>query len=449
MKKILFALAIPLSVLISVTSCNEPTLIGSDLLEQDEADLRFTDTLTLKTRTVTEDSVVTYTIDNQFNIFPCGNFEDPVFGILNADIYAQFREGALDPPSFENPRLDSLVLTLAYDTINSYGIFDEPYQLEIRRISEDLDNSQKFYSNESFSADMSPIGSINFTPEPLQRADYVTVLDRDTVESNFISIRLDDQLGQDMLNEAWYEEGAFIEMLKGLKIELANTTPTKGLMSFNMNSSFTRLRLYYRNFTSEPDTVATVYDFGVTGTTTPRHVNIEHDFSGAIVEDFINDPTKGDSLAFLQAMAGPNIELEIPHLFSLGDIIVNKAELNFYVAELMEDMTDVYTPTDRLILTVQDEDGETLLTIDDVVQNGAAFDGTLSSEEVNGSTIQKYTMNIASYLNRKIIEKTTGSVKFFLRAFPKQESTKRVVIYGAGHSQFPVEFEMTYTQLDN
>lgn len=447
MKKILFALAMPLSMFLLISACNDPTVIGSELLEQDEADLAFVDTLTLIAQTVAEDTVVTYTIDNQFNNFPCGYFEDPVFGTIRSTIYSQFKEGALDPPAFENPQLDSLVLLLGFDTTAVYGVFDEAYQLEVRRITEDLDNSQEFYSNQSFETESDVLGMLNFEPNPLAIDSMLTFVGGDSIPGFFIRIRLDDQLGLDMLDESWYEEGAFVEMMKGLEIKLANTMPTNGLLSFSMNSTFTRLRLFYTNYTSEPDTISTVYDFTVSGSTTPRHANMVHDFTGTEVEQYFNNPEGGDSLLFMQGMSGPNISIEIPYIRDLGDIVVNKAEMDFYVAELPGDDIDVYEPIGQLVTALQEE-GEFVIT-SDVILNPTAFGGNLTTESIDGLTLQKYTINLAAYLNSTLLEDETSSIQFFLRAFPKQETTKRVVIYGPKHPLYPAKLKLTYTSIDN
>lgn len=451
MKKILFPLAIPMSMLFLLMACNDPTVIGAELLEQDEADVRFTDTLTLQTQTITEDSVVTYTVDNQFNSFACGYFQDPVFGTVRSEIYSQFKEASLDAPAFENPVLDSLVLTLGIDTNKVYGTFNENYRLEIHRITEDLAASgETIYSDRTFMTETDILGAIDFTPDPSNLQPYATVFGLDTIDGSFISIRLDDQLGEDMLNDDWYEVDEFVTRLRGLQIRLANSMPTEGLLNFNMNSTFTRLRLYYRNITSDLDTIPEVYDFGVSGSTTPRHANMTHDFTGAPIEPYFNNLAGGDTLLFIQGMSGPNVAIDVPYLQDLGNIIVNKAELEFYVAELPEDNPDLYTPSTQLVVTFQEDgQGEEYFLADDVVLNPSAFGGILQEEEINGATLQKYTMNVASYLNRRILEGNVGTFRIFLRAFPKQETTNRVTLYGPSHAQYPAKLKLTYTNISN
>ncbi|MEL6638324.1 MAG: DUF4270 family protein [Bacteroidota bacterium] len=448
MKKILFALVLALPVVFWSSSCTKPTLVGSELLNQDEADLRFTDTLTLRAQTIREDSIQTFNLDNPFNSFPCGFFQDPLLGTVRAEIYAQFREGSLDPPLFENPRLDSLVLTLAIDTLGTYGRFNEPYEFEVRRIVEELDSEAEYFSDQTFDLDATVLGSKVDEVDLEQVDSFVLNVQGEKAGTRFVEIRLDDQLGMDMFDTTWYEEGAFIEQLRGLHISIANSTPTEGILNFDMNADFTRLRLFYRNFTAEPDTVPSVYDFTISGVTIPRHVFLEHDFSTGIVEEFFDDPSLGDSLVFIQSMAGPNVELDIPHFGELGNIVVNKAELEFFAAVLPTDNELVYPADLQLIVAAENEDGE-LLVIDDVLLNALAFGGAPVEEEVDGQMMIKYNMNIAAYLNTLLADGRATSPKLILRSAFKQERSNRLVLFGPGHSRFPAKLNLTYTNIDN
>ncbi len=448
MKKILFALVLFLPAVFWISSCTKPTLVGSELLDQDEADLRFTDTLTLRAVTIKEDSIQTFNLDNPFNSFPCGYFQDPLLGTVRAEIYAQFREGSLDPPVFEDPRLDSLVLTLAIDTLGTYGRFNEPYEIEIRRIVEELDNEMEYTSDMTFDLDMTPLGQIVENVDLALPDSFLLNVQGEKQEALFVEVRLDDQLGLDMFDTTWYAEGAFIQQLRGLHISIANSNPTEGMLNFDMNATFSRLRLFYRNVTSEPDTVASVYDFNISGTTTPRHVNLQHDFSTGIVDPFFDDQTLGDSLVFLQSMAGPNVELEIPFFDDLGNIVVNKAELEFFAALLPGDSELVFPPDLQLIIAAKNDEDE-LIVVDDVFLNPVAFGGVPEEVEVDGETVVKYNMNVAAYLNTLLADGNANSPKLILRSAFKQERANRVVLYGPGHSRFPAKLNLTYTNIDN
>ncbi|MEM8906711.1 MAG: hypothetical protein AAGD05_02595, partial [Bacteroidota bacterium] len=80
-------------LLIFVSACTEPIPIGTDLVEQDQADIRFIDTFTIVAKTIAEDSVRIFDPNPQvqFDHYLCGNLNDPVFGSVTADLYIQFR----------------------------------------------------------------------------------------------------------------------------------------------------------------------------------------------------------------------------------------------------------------------------------------------------------------------------------------------------------------------
>ena len=75
-----------------VFSCNDPTFVGEELLEQDQAEVFFTDTFGLRATTIRNDSVLTFvppeSLSAIFTEFLFGKFEDPVFGRTEAHIFA-------------------------------------------------------------------------------------------------------------------------------------------------------------------------------------------------------------------------------------------------------------------------------------------------------------------------------------------------------------------------
>ena len=146
-------------------------------------------------------------------------------------------------------------------------------------------------------------------------------------------------------------------------------------------------------------------------------------------------------------MAGPNVEISIPYLATLGDIVVNKAELEFYVADLPGDDLDIFKPNHQLVL-VKKNDSDVFILIDDVVLGPTVFGGDVETIETSGGeTMYKYTMNISAMLNT-LIASGKADTKLYLRAFPKQETAARVVLYGPGHAQYPAKLKLTYTDIN-
>ena len=119
----MFASSIILMFLFATSSCNEPSLIGADVIDTDRPDVLSTDTLTLFSSSVKDDSIRTYNGLNLLTTYLCGILEDPIFGKSTSEINAQLRVAGSAPDStiyFQNispsgTQLDSVVFVLEYD----------------------------------------------------------------------------------------------------------------------------------------------------------------------------------------------------------------------------------------------------------------------------------------------------------------------------------------------
>ncbi|MFT5166591.1 MAG: hypothetical protein ACI8P3_001823 [Saprospiraceae bacterium] len=453
MKKISLALYV-LAFGIIINSCNDPSPIGSELLAEDQVDVFYTDTFRLTASTLREDSILAYdpNPDIIYDNFQFGNFKDPIFGNIEAGIYAQLIPNP-DLPDFEGAILDSIVLTLQYDSSRTYGILDDtPFGVGVYRISEAIDVESKYYSDQNFQVEATPLAEISsFTPMIASTdsikglIDYTSDADGDTIDiAPSLRIPLSLEFGQSLINEydslIYTSNTNFVaQLLNGLYVKPLVETP--GMLSFDI-SLFTssRLTIYYRQ-----DTIKTQYVYGFSSQFVQLN-NFNHNTAGAVIDDFFNDTAKGDSLLFAQAMAGPNIKVEFPNTDALQNVIINKAELIFTVAELPADDIDSYPPTSVLIATDIDTDGN-FTFLSDILLGGASFGGIVIDEVGSqGESIKQYTMNISSHFQDIIDGRKDHSI--YLRTFPKQEKSSRSVIYGPGHSTYPMKLKLAFTKLD-
>ncbi|NND88487.1 MAG: DUF4270 family protein [Flavobacteriaceae bacterium] len=438
-----------------INACNDPTPLGAELLEGDQVDVFFTDTVQLIVSTVNEDSVLTYDPDPSivFDQFMFGNYTDPIFGKATASIYGQVVLD-FDSPDFEDAVLDSLILTLRYDSAATYGVLDQdPFGIGVFRITGDTDIEEEYYSSSSIEVDeVNMIGEVsNFTPALFSvdsikgLIDYHTNPNGDTIDiPASIRIPLSNDLGMELMeyDESIYEAtSSFVESFKGVYLKPLTETP--GLLSFDISSTSTSgITLYY----TVDDTIHQQYQYDFSS----RYIQFnkfEHDFGSALVNDFFEDKALGDSLLFIQALSGPVAKLEIPNLEQFDKTIVNKAELTFTVAVLAEDDPDNFPPGNNLLAVELDEEDNRFLALTDALIGGGNFGGRLTEETgPDGELIQTYTMNISNYF-QDILDETKEPV-IYLRAFPKQEQGARVVIYGPGHSKYPMKLTLAYTQLD-
>jgi len=432
-------------LLIMGTACNDPVSIDTGLLQEDQLDLEYREDITLTATSIREDSVLTYSAGGDLARFPCGNFEDPFLGKTTAEIFAQLRLPT--PVDFQNVSYDSIVLSLAYDDVfPSYGDISQQHELEIYRLTENMDSSI-YYSSRGFETEAMPVGTYAFTPAPTDSVELGVYLPDTIITMNtppHIRISLDDMLGEELidLDSVSYSSNAdFVEAFKGINVR--PTSDNDGLVAFNLASQYSRLTLYY---TSTIGTGVAEYNYFFTDLST-KTATYSHDYTGSVAESFIDNTTSGDSLVFAQGMSGLNAKVSLPNLSELDNTLINKAELEFYAADIIANDTMLYPPTAQFIVAEENEDG-TVVLIEDV--NNAIFRANLSSfggglTDDSASGMQKYTVNITTHLQGMI----DGTAKDFIliRAFPKESTMSRSIIYGPGHSTFPMKLKVTYTNL--
>lgn len=438
----------------SYSGCNDLTDIGSGLLDEDRLGLDYVDTVSLVTTTVTVDSVLTQSgtsLANQLDRFMFGDFNDPVMGRVTAGIYVQplldrdrlslFAIPRL--PSFRNAILDSIVLVLTLDSAGFYGKPSQPFGLEVLRVIEDMSASANYYSNVNFATSAVPLGSKQFSPT----IDSITVLDYaelrvDTLKYPHIRIPLNIALGQELiaLDSAQYYQSdtTFLSVFKGLYIR--PTQPTDGLVAFNWRSLRPGIFLYYTNDAGLPRQYQ--YEINEFSARTSR---IRHDYSGAPAAPFLNDAGQGRNLLFVQALAGTNIKIEIPHATALRNAIINHAELEIPVIAFPGDDSLKYVNNPDVYLTIPDT---TLAPtpISDFTLAGSnrveIFGGTF----IRGTNGQpdRYRMNISSQLS-DMSQGRAGNV-MYLQIINKAQRGGRIVFAGPENTQHKMRLKVAFTK---
>jgi len=431
-----------MSMFLLLAACNDPAAIDTDLIDQDRADVVFKNDFSLTASTIEEDSVQTYNVGNQLNSYPCGIFVDPVFGETEASIYGQVR--LVSVPDYDDVTFDSIVLSLAYSNPGLYGDSTEQVSLDVYRILEDIDGETDYYSDAEFDTEITPLGTFEYFPRPNDSVDinlYTTDSVRLTTVAPHIRTKLDPAFGQEVINfdSTTYSTNAnFLEALKGLYLKPEGST--EGISAFDLRSNFSRLSIYYTTDEGTP----LEYSYFFTDLSA-KIVNYKHDYSNSIVEPFLINSVNNEDLIFIQGMSGVNTKITIDDIDDLGDVIINKAELELYVAEIPTDNAELYAPISQIIVAEKDED-DSFIFIDDV--NNAiiradigAFGGAL--EEDTDNNVMKYTVNITTHL-QDIISGVSNN-EIFIRSFPKASNLSRSVLYGVTDSTYPIKLKVTYT----
>lgn len=442
------------------TSCTESTSIGSDLLEGDLQDLRFTNDFELETQTLQADSVRVFSpiLSSQLAEYNFGTYIDPIFGKVSSSIYAQVSLNGAGP-DFSGATVDSVVLVLPYVVDYEFGDIDSEYGVNVLRINEDVEAESTLWSDTTFSTEPIPIGTANFTPRPtLSDSINIEVPENDTLgfETERVAPQLRITLNDDYANElfnadtlVFASDTSFTNVFQG--IHIVPTTENDGLFAFNIRANADAgVFVYYS--TSEKNAF---YRFPFASSDL-KMTNYQHDYAGSVTQTILDSPNDADSLFFVQGFGGVSGQVELQDLSVLeGDIAINKAELVLRVADLPEDEGNFATP-DQLILAYQNEDGVYFVT-EDVANATSANQSTLTSslsvdifggafvEGENGEPAT-YTLNVTAYLQNVL----RGDISRALRisAYLKQRFANRVVFYGDSHSQYAPELRVSYTRFD-
>lgn len=462
------------------SSCTDPALVGADLLDEDIAEVGFTDTFAVITNTVESDPILTFSPfrDDQLDAYLFGTMVDPVFGRSTSTINVQFYPFALGSSvnitEFEDyTAVDSVVLTLPYATRGFYGdIAGQQIGMEVTPLDELLDVDEDFFSDRTVATKMAPLTQHNFevSMDTLSFNDYPTRLESDsiivdTTEFAFFHLRvpLPTSFGDSLLqaytaDPTLYENRLdFLNRFPGL--QLSPTTETEGILQFFLSTNTidpglsAGIHVYYRDSSDQERRY--LYNFNPNQNT--RLVNFEHDYTGTPASEYLDNASVSDSLVFLQGMAGLKGRITLPDFSNLQNVLINKAELEFYIADLESGDTTFAMP-EQLVLATEEEGGEGEQLLIDVVsadlrqQDVPFFFGGVPEED-DDLGLTRYTMNISTYLQEVIDGTASREISLYpisnsdITTQKRAETAERIVLYGSSHPEYAPVLRLTFTRL--
>lgn len=444
-----------------IMSCNDPAFIDTNLVDVDLLDIETEDDFDIAALTLTQDSILVYA-PSQIGIssYPFGIYNDPIFGKTTAKTIFQPFITTTSPPTFEGAIVDSVVMELIFSpTTPHYGDTTGMLGLEVYEIAETLDTADDLFSTFSIETEPEAIGSYQAVPNFSDSVEVFRLQGDSTFMDIFpahIRIPLDNNYGERIINsgnDILTNTVEFISTFRGL--ELRPTIENEGLVAFNLNSftsgkgvNYTgaNVLIYYTI-----DGVQRQYNLAVNTTFSVRFPLYEQDYSGSIVGDFLNNEALGDSLIFVQGLAGSDALVRLVDVDKISEpgvstAIVNGASLEIFGTALNND-EDIRPVPLQLELRSLDDEGELSFTRDFA---SASLVGVLSTSggvpEDIGNGIFKYTFEIGSEL-QDIIEGESINNDVYIRVSNKVSTMNRVVLFGAKHSTYPIRLNVTYTKL--
>jgi len=415
------------ALLLTAIGCLEPGGIGLEVQpEGEEFKVEFSDTTSIVAFSVREDSLLSSLAIRS----PLGSYSDPVFGYVGASIYTQFSLLSNDVNFGSGFTPNSLVMTIGY--AGKYG--DAALQaqtINVYQVGESFFSTSIYYSNKKFKLGYPQMeddeGDFDLDPAKVIASVTVTPQDNDSV----VVINFDDILFSSD-DSILADNSAFQSFIRGFYIT-TDTTDLGGIFYLDFLSPYTKLTLNYNDSLS--------FDFIINSTSaTVNH--FAHSYAGTVVESQLNDSTLGDSLVYIQALAGVKSKVKFPFLSEWvknQKIAINKAELVINV--LNEDLTTYPAPEAMFLLGAGAN-----VTLTDQLEGASYFGGTYDL------VARQYKFNIARHIHEVLYEGlpndgllliipnnllTTGSVV----------SANRAIIGGGTNNSIGMKLNLTYTVL--
>jgi|SRR6185436_7239972 len=408
--------------IIVISSCKDPDNVGLQVLPPaDLSSLGYTDTVSLRTTLVKEDSVLS--TGNSASLL--GIINDNLFGISNASFYTQALLSNVGVNFGSNPTCDSMILSLAYS--GSYGDNASSHDFQVYRVNENISDSL-YYSNRAFiTSDV--LGT--YTTSAIHPTDSVWVSGIKTAPH--LRIPLDKTKASIFFSPTssgvYTDNNTFIDYFKGIYVKDVSSPATGGgIIYFNLLDTMSKITLYYNGNLS--------FTFFLNRSKTVNH--FIHDYTNSGIATLFNDPELTKDLSYVQSMAGVRTKVEFPFLDNLaqsGNISVNKAEL---VITIDNSTTGVYAAHSNLFLAGIDSAGKTFF-LPDFISSQTTFGGAQS----NGA----YSFLITRYV-QQILTGARIDYGLFLVASGASANANRTVVGGSSNPNIRMKLKLSYTNIN-
>lgn len=413
------------SGLLIFSSCkkiNEATDLGGGLIPPIDNINTFDTTLTVEAYNdlftfsgfpLTDDST-RYTSGDEHFLGLISN--DPFFGKTDARIFLELKPSFYkytfrNIPHPDSLKIDSVVLVLDY--VETYGDTTIPQTVEVREITSEFRYDTAYLVRENNLTTSTLLGSTTFTPHTLNDSSYA----RWDTSKNQFRIRLNNSFGERLLmydtagaNNAYSSDSAFRSKFKGFALQ--SVSGGNAIMGFNLRGGNTKLAIYYsyaRGSAAQPnnyDTTVAYFSFAANGLSASANY-IQRDYSGTPLLA-AQGGTEPDPIVYIQATPGSFATIKIPHLGSLNNRVIHRAEL---IAEQVYDISDsTFPPPPFLYLDAFDTEMNKYRTVPYDVLFTSATSLNLGSFGISpyvsidelGNTIRTWKFNLSRYVQHVV-----------------------------------------------
>lgn len=406
MKKIIYC-TLALLTCIFLSSCNnQSSEIGLDLLDN-LVGTDFMDTVTIEAYSVLEDTI--NTTNTTANIL--GHISDPIFGNSDAGIYTQFALSGSAVNFGENPKVDSVVLTLQLS--GYYGDTNSRVDIRVHELTESLNSETNYFQTSTVAYDPT---ILNYSTNGYTIRPNTSVVVDTSIFNAHLRIRLTQQFGQYLLNHQYELNNDLPSFLKGLYIEAVGHTGTRGYMLItSMTSALSGITLYYHN-NSESNMR---YTFSCNDKCV-RFTHLDHDYAASNSSDFVQEVLQGQQqlgrkVLYIQGGGGVKTRITFPYLEKSFEkynqrVAIHKAELVITNVDPQEKY--LIQPTNLTLQGIGKSDNAIrFLPDDDYYTSVGYYGGTYNS------STREYRFRITQYVQQLILQQGdwSNSVNLIVR----------------------------------
>ena len=304
--------------------------LGLNIFPPSDTILVYTDTLyNLETQLVKSSPVFTSVFTaspSADKVLLLGALQDTITGLSRADFMTQIAFSTLGNFGVD-PMLDSLNLWLYCKDIE--GDTGQEMRIKVYEFTGDISKDIVYFSD----YDVTDL----FDPDPLVDEVYVPragVINRFKIDNQEFL----DKIGQAITDSAFAAIDSIQQVIKGLYITTEVDAESNTMAKIGLASSGSRFGFQYVHDSIHVDSVTADswdwYTF-VYNPLYAQNLNMfEHDFTGTALDLMIDNPDAHSPILYAQAMAGVNVEINIPEFDSYldsGAISINSARLVFEV----------------------------------------------------------------------------------------------------------------------
>ncbi|MFN8279652.1 MAG: DUF4270 family protein [Saprospiraceae bacterium] len=430
---------------ILLQTCNKSSNLGSDLLSDEWINASGLDTFSLSMEPYVQDSLV-YASAGFPNTFFAGSVKDPYFGTLESEIYTQLYFAITNETDFLTRPIDSVVLSLRYDSTSYFGQPDAVNGIHVHTLTDTLYLSKTYYKNEVIHHyDPNELGSVkNFIPNLRDSVKF----NINSVEYTYapqLRIPLDTAKFMGILRA--FDDSVFTSLtyftnaFPGIAI---HSDATQALLAIALTNTDSRITIYY----NPTDTTKGTFEFnlGLMRISTNRNNN-----AGSRAEQFELGTNLSDSLSYIGGFGGVDTRIKIPYHKSWDSLLVNYAVLELVSPEQPTDPSSIYKRPPVLNLK-EVSSGKPASIVDALYASSfnntsdfiRYFGGAPIQSVINGETVYKYRFNITGYFTE--MKKQKKDLDIIATSLAKTQSPNRLVVGGPKHERYPAKLILVLSQ---